>query len=143
MRERLDKALAQFETQTAIPASLVVGPVEGTDARTYALGLLARVAPAQDAAAVLILVSPGDRVVEIVTTARARRRVTDDAAALATLAMTTSFGVGDLVGGMVGAIRQLADSAGRTGLNDLAPVPAPGSPALHAGPVTGLVKSQH
>lgn len=64
---------------------------------------------------VLLLVAPGQRRLEIVTGPDARRRVTDRAASLAALSMTTSFSGGDLVGGIVTGLRMLADAAGRRG----------------------------
>ena len=42
-----------------------------------------------------------------------RRRVPDRVSALAVLSMTSAFRGGDLVGGIVDAVRQIADSAGR------------------------------
>ena len=50
------------------------------------------------AESVLIAVSPGQRVVEVVTGAGAARRLPDRACALAVLSMTGSFAAGDLVG---------------------------------------------
>ena len=61
---------------------------------------------------VLIAVSPGQKVVEVVTGAGAARRLPDRACALAVLSMTTSFAAGDLVGGIVNGLRQLSDQAG-------------------------------
>ena len=61
---------------------------------------------------VLIAVSPGQKVVEVVTGAAAGRRMPDRACALAVLSMTTTFANGDLVGGIVGGLRQLSDQAG-------------------------------
>ena len=62
--------------------------------------------------AVLIAVSPGQRVVEVVTGAAAARRLPDRACALAVLSMTNAFASGDLVGGIVNGLRQLSDQAG-------------------------------
>jgi hypothetical protein len=61
---------------------------------------------------VLIAVSPGQRVVEVVTGAGAGRRLPDRACALAVLSMTGSFAAGDLVGGIVNGLRQMSDQAG-------------------------------
>jgi uncharacterized membrane protein len=61
---------------------------------------------------VLIAVSPGQRVVEVVTGAGAARRIPDRACALAVLSMTGSFAAGDLVGGIVNGLRQMSDQAG-------------------------------
>ena len=63
--------------------------------------------------AVLLVVAPGQRRVEVVTGPGVRRRVPDRVAALAVLSMTTAFSGGDLAGGIVDAIRQIADAAGR------------------------------
>ena len=62
--------------------------------------------------AVLLAVSPGQRVVDVVTGATASRRMPDRACALAVLSMTTSFAGGDLVGGIVNGLRQMSDQAG-------------------------------
>ena len=73
----------------------------------------ARAAPARTPAdSVLIAVSPGQKVVEVVTGAAAARRLPDRACALAVLSMTTTFASGDLVGGIVNGLRQLSDQAG-------------------------------
>ena len=61
---------------------------------------------------VLLAVSPGQRVVEVVTGSAAARRLPDRACALAVLSMTNAFGSGDLVGGIVNGLRQLSDQAG-------------------------------
>jgi hypothetical protein len=57
-------------------------------------------------------VSPGQRVVEVVTGSGAARRLPDRACALAVLAMTNTFASSDLVGGIVNGLRQLSDQAG-------------------------------
>ena len=70
---------------------------------------------AQDPArSVLIAVSPNDRVLQIVTGATARKRLPDRACKLAALSMVASFGGGDLTGGLVSGLAQLADHAGRS-----------------------------
>ena len=63
-------------------------------------------------AAVLLAVSPGQRVVEVVTGAEAARRVSDRAARLAVLAVVSSCTDGDIPGALVTGIRILADQAG-------------------------------
>jgi uncharacterized membrane protein YgcG len=65
------------------------------------------------ATTVLIALSPNQRVVEIVTGERARRRLPDRACHLAAMSMTSAFAGGDLVGGLVAGITQLTDHAGR------------------------------
>jgi uncharacterized membrane protein YgcG len=68
---------------------------------------------ADPARSVLVAVSPNQRVLEIVTGAVARRRLPDRAAKLAALSMTAAFAGGDLAGGLVAGLAQLADHAGR------------------------------
>lgn len=63
--------------------------------------------------AVLVLVAPGQRRLEIVTGPEARRRLPDRACSLAALSMTTAFSGGDLVGGLANGLRMLADTASR------------------------------
>ncbi len=61
--------------------------------------------------AVLIAVSPNQRLVEMVTGIQARRLLPDRVCALAILSMTAAFEVGDLAGGIVTGLRMLADQA--------------------------------
>ena len=61
--------------------------------------------------AVLIAVCPNQRVLEIVTGPRARRKLPDRDCKLAALSMTASFSGGDLAGGIVSGLAQLADHA--------------------------------
>lgn len=128
-RERLERAVAAAEEQTGMRFSLRVGPVE-PEPRLQAERLLAHIADSPRDAAVLVMVGPGERRVEVMTTPAARRRVTDHAAGLAVLSMTSTFAVGDLVGGIVSGIRQLADAAGRAG-------GVQGAPELAQGRVSG------
>ena len=62
--------------------------------------------------AVLVLVAPGERRLEIVTGTDARRRVDDQKCSLAALSMVTAFAGGNIAGGLVQGISQLADAAG-------------------------------
>jgi uncharacterized membrane protein YgcG len=110
-RERLEKALNAAETQTGMRFSVRIGAVEG-DVALAAENALANLVAAPHEPAVLILVSPGQRFVRIMTTPGAKRHVSDQAAGLAVLTMTSSFGLGDIVGGVINGLRQLADSSG-------------------------------
>src|ERR1700712_1515284 len=107
---RLDEALTLSSRETGLRFTLYVGDLgKPTRARaeelhTYSGG--------NTAESVLIAVSPGQRVVEVVTGSAAARRLPDRACALAVLSMTTSFAGGDLVGGLVNGLRQLSDQAG-------------------------------
>ena len=62
--------------------------------------------------AVLIAVSPNQRVLEIVTGNEARKRISDRDAKLAALSMAAAFAGGDLAGGILSGIDQLASHAG-------------------------------
>lgn len=65
-----------------------------------------------DVPAVLLLVAPEQRRLEIVTSAAARTRVTDRHCALVATSMTASFAVGDIVGGVCIGVQMLAQYAG-------------------------------
>ena len=64
--------------------------------------------------AVLIAVSPNQRVLEIVTGNEARKRISDRDAKLAALSMAAAFAGGDLAGGVLSGLDQLASHAGRS-----------------------------
>jgi Domain of unknown function (DUF5130) len=63
--------------------------------------------------AVLILVAPNARRVEIVTGSDLRGRLSDRDCALAALSMTSSFSGGDLTGGVLQGVRMLGQRAGK------------------------------
>ncbi|KID29631.1 DUF5130 family protein [Prauserella rugosa] len=107
---RIDEALALSSRETGIEFSIYLGPL-GEDSRAGAEGLHDKLGEHGDDT-VLIAVSPGERVVEIVTGANATQRVPDRAAKLAVMSMAASFKEGDLTGGLVGGLRMLADQAG-------------------------------
>jgi Domain of unknown function (DUF5130) len=107
---RLDEALTMSSRETGLRFTLYIGDL-GTPTRVRAEELHAR-SGHNPSESVLIAVSPGQRVVEVVTGAAAARRLPDRACALAVLSMTGSFAAGDLVGGIVNGLRQLSDQAG-------------------------------
>src|SRR5918998_1138608 len=107
---RLDEALTMSSRETGLRFTLNIGDL-GKRTRVTAEELHARSGP-DPSEAVLLAVSPGQRVVEVVTGATAARRMPDRACALAVLSMTGSFAAGDLVGGIVNGLRQLSDQAG-------------------------------
>lgn len=108
---RLDEALTLSSLETGLTFSVYVGaldePTHDHAERLHA-GLGA-VAPN----AVLIAVSPGQRMLDIVTGERSAKRLPDRSLALAALSMRASFSNGDLTGGLVNGLRMLADQAGR------------------------------
>jgi hypothetical protein len=108
---RLDEALTLSSRETGLRFTLYVGDL-GTPTRARAEELHAY-SGGDTTEAVLIAVSPGQRVVEVVTGSAAARRLPDRACALSVLSMTTAFAGGDIVGGIVNGLRQLADQAGR------------------------------
>jgi hypothetical protein len=107
---RLDEALTMSSRETGLRFTLYLGDL-GTRTRVQAEELHGR-SGGNSSDSVLIAVSPGQKVVEVVTGAGASRRLPDRACALAVLSMTTSFAAGDLVGGIVNGLRQLSDQAG-------------------------------
>jgi hypothetical protein len=107
---RLDEALTMSSRETGLRFTLYIGDL-GRQTRLRAEELHSLSGP-DTAHSVLIAVSPGQKVVEVVTGAAAARRMPDRACALAVLSMTTTFANGDLVGGIVGGLRQLSDQAG-------------------------------
>jgi len=109
--ERLQRACEAAAAQSGLIVSVGIGAGTG-ELREQGERVLARLLDGHPVAALLVLVDPGARRLEILTSAPARRRLTDQQCALAALSMTTSFGVGDLVGGVVNGIRMLADAAG-------------------------------
>jgi len=107
----ISKACSTASAETGLDYSVYVGAVEG-DIRDHAERLHAALG-ANAPRAVLLLVAPGDRQLEIVTGKESSRRLTDRACALAALSMTTAFAGGDLTGGIVTGVRMLSEASGR------------------------------
>jgi hypothetical protein len=107
---RIDEALRMADTGTGLTFSVYVGqldePVRETAEKMH--GQLA-----DPAASVMIAISPNQRVLEIVTGPSARKRIPDRDAKLAALSMVAAFGGGDLTGGIVSGLDQLATRAGK------------------------------
>jgi hypothetical protein len=107
---RLDEALTMSSRETGLRFTVYIGDL-GQRTRVQAEEMHAR-SGSNPSESVLLAVSPGQKVVEVVTGAAAARRLPDRACALAVLSMTGSFAAGDLVGGIVNGLRQLSDQAG-------------------------------
>lgn len=105
------QVLAVAREETGLWFSLFIGPLSG-DVRKEARRLHAALGE-QAHEAVLIVVEPVERQVEVVTGRTAAQRLDDHAAGLAALSMATAFSGGDLVGGIVTGIRMLAEAAAR------------------------------
>lgn len=107
---RLDDALRLADQSTGLVFSVYVGDLDDP-ARGDAEKLHSQLADPDRS--VLVAVSPNQRVLEIVTGADARRRLPDRDCKLAALSMAASFSGGDLTGGIVSGLAQLADHAGK------------------------------
>ncbi|MEQ4301533.1 DUF5130 family protein [Plantactinospora sp. B6F1] len=105
---RIDEALRIADESTGLVFTVYVGPLTEPvreDAQRLHLELV------EPARAVLLALSPNQRVLEIVTGAEARKRIPDRDAKLAALSMVAAFGGGDLAGGIVSGLDQLASRA--------------------------------
>ena len=107
----ISRACGSATAESGLHYSVYVGAVEG-DIRDHAERLHAALGP-NASSAVLVLVAPQDRQLEIVTGKESSRRLSDRACALAALSMTTAFAGGDLVGGVVTGLRMLSEASGR------------------------------
>lgn len=114
-QHRIQDAIETCRRENGLDVSVLVGDLELEDPTQFRAGAerLHAALGSRSSTAVLLVVAPGQRKVEIVTGPGIRRRVPDRVCALAVLSMTTAFGGGDLTGGIVDAIRQIAGSAGR------------------------------
>jgi uncharacterized membrane protein YgcG len=115
-QERIEQALERIRSENGLDVSVLVGDLELESLdqfRAAADKLHAALGPDRVDTAVLVVVAPGQRRIEIVTGPVVRRRVPDRVCALAVLSMTSAFTGGDLSGGLVDGLRQIADAAGR------------------------------
>ncbi|MDQ4092874.1 MAG: DUF5130 domain-containing protein [Actinomycetota bacterium] len=103
----LDDALARANRSAGLHFSVYLGDLgPDTRARTEELHELMG-GQADDA--VLVAVSPGQRVVEVVTGRNAYQRLPDRVCKLAVESMISSFQEGDLTGGLTSGLRILAE----------------------------------
>jgi uncharacterized membrane protein YgcG len=107
---RLDEALRIADQQTGLTFSVYIGDLE-EPTREYAERLHRQLDGATRA--VLVAVSPNQRLLEIVTGPEARKRISDRDSKLAGLSMAAAFAGGDLAGGVLSGLDQLASHAGR------------------------------
>jgi uncharacterized membrane protein YgcG len=107
---RLDEALRVADQSTGLTFSVYVGDLE-EPTREQAEKLHSQLSDPDNS--VLVAASPNQRHLEIVTGAVARRRIPDRAAKLAALSMAAAFAGGDLTGGIVSGLAQLAEHAGK------------------------------
>ena len=109
-RAQIDKAIRDAEQMSRYEFSVYVGASDG-ETGPFAQRLHAALATPDRS--VLVLVDPAARIVEVVTGAVARRDLDDAEVKLATFAMQSAFAAGDLVGGIVAGVLQLAEHARR------------------------------
>ncbi len=107
---RLDEALRVADQSTGLTFSVYVGELE-EPIREHAEKLIMQLA--DPAKSVLMAVSPNQRSLEIVTGPEARKRLPDRDCRLAALSMAAAFGGGDLAGGIISGLAQLAEHARR------------------------------
>jgi hypothetical protein len=107
---RLDQALRVADSSTGLTFSVYVGDLD-EPTRGHAEKLHGQLA--EPGRSILVAVSPNQRILEIVTGSDARRRILDRDAKLAALSMAAAFTGGDLAGGIVIGLDQLATHAGR------------------------------
>jgi uncharacterized membrane protein len=110
-RARIARAVRAAEGWTGLQFCVYLGPTED-DPRRQAHALMARL-DLTERPAVLVLVAPASRRLEIVTSPAAAERINAHETQLAALAMSSSFGVGDVAGGVSEGVRLLAQAAGR------------------------------
>ena len=106
---RLDEALTLASRDSGLRFSVYLGEL-GASPTERAQRLHAELEGSSEA--VLVAVSPEQRVVEVVTGPEARVRLPDRGAKLAVMSMVASFKEGDLLGGLLSGLRMLADQAG-------------------------------
>ncbi len=114
-QERIEQAVETARRENGLDISVLVGDLELDDLSQFraASERLHAALGERSPSAVLFVVAPGQRRVEVVTGPAVRRRVPDRVSALAVLSMTSAFRGGDLTGGAVAAVRPVADAAGR------------------------------
>jgi uncharacterized membrane protein YgcG len=107
--DRIDRMARHAERNTGLHFAIYVGPADEADPWAYAVRLHSALDDADHA--VLILVDPTARVLEIVTGAATRRLLGDAECRLAAATMQSNFVAHDLAGGLTAGIQQLANAA--------------------------------
>ncbi len=120
-RKLIDDAVREAEQKTGLQFCVYLGPAN-EDTRAHAESLFVQ-AGLQERPAVLVLVAPDQRSVEVVTAPDARERLTDEECDAAIQEMTPYFARNEFVDGLVVGLRELAE---RTGHGK----PTPGGPDL-------------
>lgn len=103
----LERALARAEQASGLHFTAYIG--ELPEGRASAVALHRHVA--DPATCVLVAVDPDRRLLEIVTSAEIRERLSDRVCRLACLTMTSRFVIGDIAAGIRDGVIVLADHA--------------------------------
>lgn len=106
----LERAVERAEARSGLAFSLFVGPLPQGRASAEALHAASGPDPSSR---VLVAVDPGGRTLQIVTGSRAALQCDARSCGLAAAAMTTSFGAGDLLGGIRNGLELLGEHAYR------------------------------
>ena len=107
---RVDEALRLADKSTGLTFGVYIGELE-EPLRSHAEKLHGQLADPDQS--VLLAISPNQRQLEIVSGAVVRRRLPDRDCKLAAMSMAAAFGGGDLAGGIVSGLAQLAEHAGK------------------------------
>ena len=109
-RKAVAQAVDTAEEFTGLQICIYLGSVE-EDTRAAAEAMFTA-AGLDTKPAVLLLVAPDQRRVEIVTAPHITERLTDEACSRCIAVMTPRFASGDLAGGLVAGLRRLSQEAG-------------------------------
>ncbi|MGJ7907078.1 DUF5130 family protein [Actinopolyspora sp. H202] len=107
---RLDEALTLSTRTTGLEFAIYLGEL-GEQTRDRAEQIHAGLGD-RASRGVLIAVSPAQRCLEVVTGEQAYRRIPDRTCNLAVMNMVASFKEGDMIEGLISALRMLSDAAG-------------------------------
>jgi len=107
--QAIERALRQAAQESALTYSVYVGSPD-EDLRTYGRRLLGALGE-RASSAVVVLVDPAARRLEILTGHHSAQALDDRATALGAMSMTSSFSAGDLAGGIVAGLHTLAEHA--------------------------------
>jgi uncharacterized membrane protein YgcG len=107
--QAIERAIAQAHAESGLHYSVFVGAPDG-DLREQGRALLGALGTDADNA-VVVVIDPAQRRLEILTGAAAARHLDDRATALGAMSMTSSFTAGDLAGGIVAGLHTLSEHA--------------------------------
>jgi uncharacterized membrane protein YgcG len=110
-RARIEAAVRSAEALTGLQICVYLGAASEDDPRAHAEQLFVQ-GGLEARPALLVLVDPTHRNVEVVTGPQVTDRVGDEAAAEVVERMVQRFAVGDLTGGVVAGVALLAERAG-------------------------------